>query len=1629
MNYEKMTKAELITRLKSLESGIENSRYRSLYENMLNGFAYHKIIVDEDNNPIDYEFLDVNKSFEILTGLQKDFIIGKKITEVIPGIRNADPDLIEIYGKVALTGVGTHIDIFFKPLNRWFNITVYSPQKEYFITVFENITKRKKDEKRLKESESRFRDVAISMSDWIWEVDAQGKYTYVSGSFKQILGYDQQELLGKTPFDFMQTGEAERVAGIFSEISADKMPIVDLENLNRTKDGRNICLLTNGVPILDNEDRLLGYRGIDKDITSRKEAEEALNDARENVTSFANILEESLNEIYIFDAKTLRFVHVNKGARLNLGYSMDELSGLTPVDLKPELTHGSFKKMIEPLRTGKKKKIQFTTVHKRKDGSLYDVEVHLQLSTFQSIPTFLAIILDITERRRAEEKIKKFNEYLEEHVVERTKELATANEKMVESEKSLNQAQKIAHLGHWRWNLLDDTEIWSDEQYRIFGYQPDSIEPTYDLFLRALHPGDYEKVITAVKNTLEDSSPYNLDFRIIQPDGTERSVQAQGELLRDDHGKPLSMMGTVLDVTEQKKSEEKLLESEERFRELAENIPEVFWVASQDFEKINYVSPAYETIWGRTCKSLYDKPKEWLHSIHPEDHDTVITALENHMKGEKPFIEEYRVVRPDKSIRWILDRAFSIKEQSGTVKHIIGIAQDITERKKLDAERERLTRILEMTSDFVGTASKEADIIYINSSGKKMIGWRDDFKPYSRKIEDSHPEWATQIVMNEGIPTAIKNGVWEGETALLKDDGTEIPVSQVIMSHKSPKGDVEFYSTIIRDISERKKAEIALLEASELNEKIISESPIGLAIYDQTGQCIEANTSIAEMINASREQVLAQNYKNIESWKGCGLLDAANKCIRLQENERHEFDVVTTFGKHAYFDCTFVPFMSYDKQHMLLIMDEITSRKQTEIRLAKKNEFLKLLQVTAVAANESADIKDAFLPVLKEICSYTDWEIGHAYAISENNPDLLKPTEVWCLEEQKPFMDFCNVTKKTDFPRGVGLPGTVLASGKPRWIVDVRADQGFLRAKVAKDLDIKSGIAFPVMVGPSVVAVLEFFTTMKVEPDQQFMGIMADVGTQLGRVVERKQAKEAEEEFKRIFDLSIDMICIADPKSYFFVKVNPAFGKTLGFSDKELLSRPIFDFIHPDDRTKTLEVIEQKLSQGIPLINFENRYLCKDGSYKWLMWTSKVAHGLERTYSIARDITDRKQMEETLLQSEKMKAMGIMTAGVAHEFNNILAIISSNAQLLEETYRSDKELSKSLHTICRMTDDGAAIVDRMYDFTNVYKDTSSYESVDLNDLIKQVIGFTMPRWKEMAHANGITYQIIWNGAKALPSVLGNPPELREVILNIINNALDAMPGGGTITVKTCVRKTADRVWRKEEKDSELLAHPVGRLTQNSKLKTNFIEITFADTGNGMSEEVKKKIFDPFFTTRSPEGTGLGMSISYGIITRHAGEIKVKSELGKGSVIYLSLPVDCRPAPHVVTSIQDEKLNIDGLNILVVDDKEEICESLSKILKDDGHKVCGVNSGADALRLLKRNSYDLLICDLIMPDVNGRDIVNVIKTMNKRPKVGLITGWQYKKEDAEKEGLEVDFIVKKPFNLSKLRKSINNIFNS
>ena len=266
----------------------------------------------------------------------------------------------------------------------------------------------------------------------------------------------------------------------------------------------------------------------------------------------------------------------------------------------------------------------------------------------------------------------------------------------------------------------------------------------------------------------------------------------------------------------------------------------------------------------------------------------------------------------------------------------------------------------------------------------------------------------------------------------------------------------------------------------------------------------------------------------------------------------------------------------------------------------------------------------------------------------------------------------------------------------------------------------------------------------------------------------------------------------------------------------------------------------------------------------------------------------------------------------------------------------------------------------------------------------------------MAHAMGINYHMDMDGIQEILPILCNPTEIREICINIINNALDAMPDGGCMSFKT---------WNNKD--------------------TVFISIS--DNGNGMSEEVKNNVLEPSFTTTGTEGTGLGMNISYGIICRHGGRIEIKSEVNNGSTFTLHFPIPINTDSVEETSEVEKEVISKKLRILVVDDNVEIGNILDKFLSREGHLVRIVNNGEEAKVLAKIDNYDLVLCDFVIPEGYGINVINSLNELEKRPKIGIVTGWGEKLKGLEDNALKVDFVLIKPFKHSELTKQINDLF--
>lgn len=557
--------------------------------------------------------------------------------------------------------------------------------------------------------------------------------------------------------------------------------------------------------------------------------------------------------------------------------------------------------------------------------------------------------------------------------------------------------------------------------------------------------------------------------------------------------------------------------------------------------------------------------------------------------------------------------------------------------------------------------------------------------------------------------------------------------------------------------------------------------------------------------------------------------------------------------------------------------------KQAEDVLLEKNSYLRLLQVATAAANEALKIEDALQPILKEICRYKGWPIGHVYLISKEDPDLLKSTKYWWFKDPKRFDSFRSITEMTNFVRGIGLPGRVLGSGWPHWIVDVTRDKDFVRANVAREVDVKSAFAFPIMIGTKVAGVLEFFSTVEEGPDQQFLDIMANVGTQLGRAIERKWAEEklrrtATLLFK-VLNSTPDLIFAKDMDLRTIV-CNKAYASAVGKKPEEMIGKTDIE------NGWNHELVRGNPAKGIRGFENDDRQALSGrevhnpsdpanvGNEIRIFDTRKLPLRDENgkifgVLGVSRDITESKRIEEEkqelqlkMLATSKLASLGEIATGIAHEINQPLTYISSFNQRLKESLDDnviDKGLLKEeLRTSHTQVNRIVKIIDHLRTFGR--RDDIEKEQV----AIETVFNNTMLLIGERVRLRNI--KMIKNIDPNIPLISGSPNQLEQIFINLFQNAIDAFP--------------------EKPKYGEIRVDI--SLSENKKS----VIIKVADNGIGIEKEECNKIFEPFFTTKEiGKGTGLGLSIVYGIVQEHNGTIMCESRPNKGATFTISLPVN------------------------------------------------------------------------------------------------------------------------------------------
>jgi PAS domain S-box-containing protein len=591
-------------------------------------------------------------------------------------------------------------------------------------------------------------------------------------------------------------------------------------------------------------------------------------------------------------------------------------------------------------------------------------------------------------------------------------------------------------------------------------------------------------------------------------------------------------------------------------------------------------------------------------------------------------------------------------------------------------------------------------------------------------------------------------------------------------------------------------------------------------------------------------------------------------------------------------------------------------------------------------------------------------------------------------------------------PSRNGVLGWVARTGRPALVANLATDS---RQRLRPGRTAESVIAAPLMVMGTLIGVLRVSILEAARFGPSELQLVELLAQQVAIAVENvrlyQSARDQNNElralyqetsgqknrlavFGHMFSASPEAITLIGPDER-IQECNPAAERLYGYEAKELIGQPV-DVLLGEGKLPDLQRKSNRNQRRAGEWHGEISERRKDGS----QFPAEVELSIVRDESgqpigsikVARDLTERKQMEAQFLQAEKLRSLGVMASGVAHQMNNVLASVVGQADVLRAELE-DPAIQRRLDTIIQAGQDGAEAVRRIQRFSRNAPE-ENFEPIELRELLDDVVRTTAPRWRDEAQRKGGPIKLLVEAREEVWTS-GLAAELREVAMNLVLNAVDALPGGGTITITV-------------------------------QPAQEFARLTIADDGVGMPESVAAKAFEPFFTTKPVgKGTGLGLALAYGTVQRHGGKIQIDTEMGRGTMFEILLPRISPPGKQSV--MVGEPPPLPPKRVLVVDDEPPLANQLRTIFEIDGHEVQVCTSGEEALAAVRSRPFDLVLTDLGMPEVTGWDVAREAKKVLPNVRVGLVTGWAEELRDPrELASRGVDFVISKPYRLDEIR---------
>lgn len=482
-----------------------------------------------------------------------------------------------------------------------------------------------------------------------------------------------------------------------------------------------------------------------------------------------------------------------------------------------------------------------------------------------------------------------------------------------------------------------------------------------------------------------------------------------------------------------------------------------------------------------------------------------------------------------------------------------------------------------------------------------------------------------------------------------------------------------------------------------------------------------------------------------------------------------------------------------------------------------------------------------------------------------------------------------------------------------------------------------------------------------------------------------------------------------------FVYLNQSVLTLLGYGAESAVARlKLADIVHPDDLDRARDTAAKR-SVGKAMGQATYRLVRSDRSLveAEVHATDIQIRGRRGTYGVIRDISSRRKMEERLQRLEHTNLVSRLASGIAHDLNNTLAVILSNADVAasSRSARRDPEVVAAMQRVRVAVERGSQQVRHIHQMGAAHADPVERQPLWLNPLVEDVLDLTRARWGDEADSRGVSFDVRWEPAD-VPPVLGHETELRAALVALVFNALEAMPTGGTVTLET-------------------FADPSGRAG-----------VRVRDTGEGIDPDHIPRLADAFFTTRDGKDMGFGLALVHSVVASHGGRLDVDSTPGEGAVFTLSLPSSDRPPEHsappprsdlltrssspTVPDAPDRPKTRGGRSVLLIDDQADLLQVVRDILERRGYCVDMATNGKEGLALARVSKYSVVLTDLGMPDISGWEVADQIRELSPTTPIVLMTGWAADIEPERLEHSAVQALLAKPFRSEELLQLVERI---